>query len=146
MSKEVFIIDDLDRFVECTRVLIYQNFGSDTQQDILELSFDINNLDSAEVEELDSVLSQTECLAMAKDYVKTQQHKTRPDVRYLISNKDYMKMIECFNSRMVSNMLNNLVNKGILETAYDPECNDFIFWAKDDDSTNQSDDQKSETN
>lgn len=145
MSKEIFIIDDLDRFVECTRVLIYQNFGSDTKQEIMELSFDISDLDTAEIEELDSVLSQTECLAMAKDYLKVQKHKTKSEVRYLISNQDYMKMIECFNSRMVSNMLNNLVNKGILETAYDADCNDFIFWAKDDEQTNRSDNQKPET-
>lgn len=44
-------------------------------------------------------------------------------------------MIETFNSRMVSNMLNNLVNKGVLETAYDSESDDFIFWTKND--TNQ---------
>jgi hypothetical protein len=32
---------------------------------------------------------------------------------------------------MVSNMLNNLVNKGMIETGYDDETNDFIFWIKD---------------
>jgi hypothetical protein len=139
MAAEVFIIDDLDKFIECTRVLIYQNFGSDTRKDILETSFDINKLDAVELQELDSVLSQTECLLMAKDYIRSQQHKTNKTIRYLISNNEYMKMIECFNSRMVSNMLNNLVNKGVLETAYDAESNDFIFWTKNDDtkSTNQ---------
>jgi len=144
MSEEIFIIDDLEKFIECTRVLIYQNFGSDTHEDILQMSFDISKLDSAEVQELDSVLSQTECLVMSKEYIKIQQHKTKKSIRYLISNKDYMKMIECFNSRMVSNMLNNLVNKGVLETAYDVESNDFIFWAKDDNTT-ESTDQKPET-
>jgi hypothetical protein len=32
---------------------------------------------------------------------------------------------------MVSNILNSLVNKGLVETAYDAEANDFIFWVSD---------------
>ena len=32
---------------------------------------------------------------------------------------------------MVSNILNQLVNKGILESAYDEKSNDFIFWLKE---------------
>ena len=31
---------------------------------------------------------------------------------------------------MTSNILNGLVNKGIVETAYDDETNDFVFWIK----------------
>ena len=31
-----------------------------------------------------------------------------------------------------SKILNGLVNKGLVETAYDSESNDFIFWVKDD--------------
>jgi hypothetical protein len=32
---------------------------------------------------------------------------------------------------MVSNILNSLVNKGVLDSAYDDEQNDFIFWVKE---------------
>jgi hypothetical protein len=32
---------------------------------------------------------------------------------------------------MISNMLNNLVNKGVLDSGFDDESNDFIFWIKD---------------
>lgn len=33
---------------------------------------------------------------------------------------------------MVSNILNTLVNKGVLDSGYDSEKNDFIFWVKED--------------
>ena len=32
---------------------------------------------------------------------------------------------------MVSNMISNLVKKGLLESAFDEEKNDFVFWKKD---------------
>ena len=34
---------------------------------------------------------------------------------------------------MVSNILNQLVQKGLVESAFDTESNDFIFWVKDND-------------
>ena len=38
---------------------------------------------------------------------------------------------------MISNMLNTLVNKGLLETAYDNESNDFIFWVKNNETSQE---------
>ena len=35
------------------------------------------------------------------------------------------------NSRMISNLLNGLVSKGLVESSYDSELNDFVFWIKD---------------
>lgn len=134
-DNQVFIIDDLEKFIESTRVFVFQNFGSDTQKDIIDVTCDINSLESEEIDELNSILSQKECLIMAKDFLKVQYNKKKKQKRYISSTKNYMKMIEIFNSRMVSNMLNNLVNKGVLETAYDSESDDFIFWTKND--TNQ---------
>jgi hypothetical protein len=50
-----------------------------------------------------------------------------------------MEMIESFNSRMISNMLNHLVNRGLLETAYDADSNDFVFWIKDETENRETD-------
>jgi hypothetical protein len=44
---------------------------------------------------------------------------------------------------MVSNILNTLVNKGVLDSAFDTDQNDFIFWVKEDE--NNKKDQKPET-
>jgi hypothetical protein len=32
---------------------------------------------------------------------------------------------------MTSNLLNGLVNRGLVETAYDDEAEDFVFWVKE---------------
>jgi hypothetical protein len=41
---------------------------------------------------------------------------------------------------MISNILNSLVNKGVLDSAYDSDQNDFIFWVKEEE---EEDDTKS---
>jgi hypothetical protein len=33
---------------------------------------------------------------------------------------------------MVSNIISGLVQKGLVETAFDEEANDFVFWVKND--------------
>ena len=35
------------------------------------------------------------------------------------------------NQRMVSNIVRGLVKKGVVDSAFDSERNDFIFWVKD---------------
>jgi hypothetical protein len=37
---------------------------------------------------------------------------------------------------MVSNILTKLVSDGIIESAFDTEKNDFIFWVKEQDDQN----------
>jgi len=49
-----------------------------------------------------------------------------------MNNSMFLSIIESLNDRMVSNLLNSLVNRGLVETAYDAEENDFVFWVKDD--------------
>jgi hypothetical protein len=36
---------------------------------------------------------------------------------------------------MISNLLNTLVNKGLVETAFDEKSNDFVFWVKNENKT-----------
>jgi hypothetical protein len=42
-----------------------------------------------------------------------------------------MKIISAIGDRMTSNILNSLVNRGLVETAYDENADDFIFWVKE---------------
>lgn len=125
-KNEWYDIVDLEKFVEATRVLVFDAFGKQLNGNDENIIISISDLQKEDIEELDSILSQEECLLMAKDYIK----KTKRGCK--ISNKQYMAMIECFNGRMVSNMIHNLVNKGLLETAYDDKLNDFVFWVRDD--------------
>lgn len=134
-SNEVFIIDDLPKFIESTRVLVFNTFG-ETEEGIDELSFLLSELDKEEVGELNETLTQQECEIISKDFIRKETNKKTKKIRFTISTKKYMAMIESFNSRMISNMLNNMVNRDLLETAYDVDANDFVFWVKDSGNTN----------
>ena len=138
-KSEWFIVEDIEKFVESTRVLIFNSFGKTNETELDELSFLISDLPAEEVEELNSSLSQEECMIIAKDFIKKEQNKKTLSTRFIISNKLYMAMIESFNSRFISNMLNHLVNKGLLDTAYDADANDFIFWVKEENENRETD-------
>ena len=143
-EKETFIVDDLNKLVEATRVLVFDNFGKTNKEGEDELSFLMTDLGSDEIDELNDVLTQEECLIIAQNFLKPQVNKRTKQIRYIMTNTEFMEMVESFNSRMISNLLNSLVNKGVLETAYDEKCNDFIFWVKDEDG-NETDNQTPET-
>jgi Mg/Co/Ni transporter MgtE len=137
-NNEWFIIDDLERFVESSRVLIFDSFGKNDSTNIDELSIMLNDLPKDEIEELNKVLTQEECLVIAKSLMRLEKNKRTQEVRHIISSKKYMEMLESFNSRMVSNLLHHLVNKGVLDSAYDSDSDDFIFWVKDEDDKKQN--------
>ena len=59
---------------------------------------------------------------MSEDYI------TQKGMEYSINEEKYMDMIECFNQRLVSNMIQKLAQSGLLEIAFDDEKNDFVFW------------------
>lgn len=144
MSKkpEWFIIDDLDKLVESTRVLVFDQFNKTNEDMGDDITLFMNELSIEEVEELDQVLSQQECLSIAKSLVKVQTNRKTKKIRYVLNDKQYMEMIESFNSRMISNILHGLVKKGIVDSTYDPELNDFVFWLPDND---EKENQKPET-
>ena len=140
MSKsEWFIVDDIDKFVESTRVLVFNSFGKTNETELDDLSFLLADLPKNEIDELNNSLSQEECMIMAKDFLRKEYNKKTKNSRHIISNKKYMDMIESFNSRMISNMLNHLVNKGLLETGYDVDSNDFVFWIKEEPENRETD-------
>lgn len=140
MSKsEWFIVDDVNKFVESTRVLVFNSFGKTNETELDDLSFLLADLPNNEVDELNSSLSQEECMIISKEFIRQEYNKKTKDSRNIISNKKYMEMIESFNSRMISNMLNHLVNKGLLETAYDVDSNDFVFWIKEEKENRETD-------
>ena len=125
--EDSYIIKDFDAFIEATRVLVFNTF-SEQKNNVLD--HNISNLHEKEVDELDNVLSQSECILIAEDFITKQTNKKTKEKRYIITDSNYMSMVEAFNSRMVSNILSNLVNKGIIDSAYDEDKNDFVFWIK----------------
>lgn len=127
---QYYTITDIDKFVESTRVLVFDAFGKNEKSNADELTLMMNQLKDHEKEELETVLTQSEAMTIAQDFIKTKKNKRNESI-YIISEKKYMEMIESFNSRLVSNMLRNLTGMGILDSAYDSELNDFVFWVKE---------------
>lgn len=137
MSDEWFVIKNLEEFVNASRRLVFQSFGHKTE-DQLEIEDMISNISDKEQQELDSVLSYEESCSLIKPILKKQVNKKNKNVRYILSEDLYLSIIEALNDRLVSNILNGLVNKGLIETGFDDESNDFVFWIKDNDKQNET--------
>lgn len=126
-NKEWFVISDIDSFVDATRSLVYSNFGNQEN----EVNIDFQNISDLEQEELNTVLSFDESITIILNLVKKQRNKTTSDTRYVLDDDIFMEIVNQLHSRMTSNLLHNLVKKGLVESAFDETTNDFIFWLKD---------------
>jgi cell division septum initiation protein DivIVA len=126
-----FVIKNLEEFTDKARAIVYNNFG--TWDEETQVDQFIDSVKQSDKEDLDKVLSHSESIAIVKHKVKKQKHKKNKSIRYILDEKLFAEIIEDLNSRMVSNILNQLVQKGLVESAFDTESNDFIFWVKDND-------------
>lgn len=124
-----YVINDLEAFIDKTRAIVFNSFGKKSSAEFTEEDLDV--VDQNEKEELDRILSHDESLVIAKDLLRKQTHKTKLHKRYLVSDRIYYRFVSCLNERMIGNILNNLVNKGLVESGFDNETNDFVFWIKD---------------
>ena len=127
--SEWFIIKDLDEFTDKTRAIVYNNFGNwDNESNIDSI---IDSVKDSELEDFNNILSHQESIIIVKQIAKKQKNKKTNNIRYILNEKLFAKIVEDLNSRMVSNILNTLVKKGLVESAYDSESDDFIFWVKE---------------
>jgi hypothetical protein len=86
------------------------------------------------LEELNKVLTQQESMVIVKNLLKKQTNKHTNQIRYVLDEEIFLKIVEALNTRLVSNLLSSLVSKGLIESAYDHEINDFVFWCKEDET------------
>lgn len=128
--NEWFVINDLDEFAEKTRTIVYNNFGN-SEEESSEIDFMIDELAEDSKADLDRVLSHSESLLIIKNIVKKQVNKKTKDHRFILNDSLFAEIIQSLNDRMVSNILQGLVSKGLVESSYDSELNDFVFWVKD---------------
>lgn len=126
-----FVITDLDTFTYKARAIVFNNFGKSTEDQESDIDSIIDDVKEQDQEEFDKILSQNESLAIVKENVKIEKNKYTKKFRYVLDDIIFLHIIEKLNDRMVSNVLNSLVQKGLVESAFDTESNDFIFWIKD---------------
>ena len=131
-NDQWFFINDFDEFVDHSRSLVFKFFGDVNQIADDSMTASLYEMTKKEAEEMDETLSHDEAAAIVKNYAKKQVNRKTKEIRYCLTDKILQSIIEDLNSRMVSNILNVLVSKGALESAFDTDKNDFIFWVKED--------------
>jgi len=141
-NDQWFFINDFDDFVDHSRSLVFKFFGEANKIADDSMTSSISKMSKKEVSEMDETLTHHESAIIIKNHARKQINKKTKEVRYCLTDKLLQSIIEDMNNRMISNILNSLVNKGVLDSAYDSDQNDFIFWVKDDDETQNK---KSET-
>jgi hypothetical protein len=127
-DSEWFIVPDLLEFTDKARSIVYNNFGvwnNKTDMDIL-----IDDVAQNEKAEFDKVLSHQESLVIVKENLKRERNKITKKIRYILNDDIFAEIVYKLNDRMVSNIISGLVQKGLVETAFDEEANDFVFWVK----------------
>ena len=132
-SNRWYSINDIDLFVESSRVLVYSAFGQN-QTELDDININIASLDDEAKSELDRCLSQQECMIIIKDFLVLSKNGKVSK----ISEKKYKAFIDSLNARLVSNMLHKLSHDGLLESAFDEESNDFIFWVKENENKKEN--------
>lgn len=76
---------------------------------------------------LEKKLTIEETKSIASPILKQKQK----DGKTFITHKDFREILEELNKRIISNILVELTKEGVIESAFDNEQNDFIFWVKD---------------
>jgi len=132
-NDQWFFINDFDEFVDHSRSLVFKFFGTANEVADDSMTSSISKMSQKELTEMDETLTHDESAIIIKNHARKQINKKTKEVRYCLTDKLLQSIIEDMNNRMISNILNSLVNKGVLDSAYDSDKNDFIFWVKDDD-------------
>lgn len=132
MSKW-YVVSDMEEFTDKARSIVYSNFGNWDAEIVIENT----DLPPKSIEELDKILTYTESHTIIRSLCKKQRSKISQNIRYVIDSAIFTKILETLNGRMISNLLQSLVNKGFVETAFDDKSNDFIFWVKDNEKDTQ---------
>jgi hypothetical protein len=133
--SEWFVVNNIKEFTNKARSIVYKNFGSSDDKTDLDILMD--DIKKEEEAEFEKVLSYQESLVIVRQNVKKEINKKNKKIRYILDEEIFSNIIHMLNDRMVSNIINNLVNKGVIETGYDADINDFIFWIKDNDETTE---------
>lgn len=129
---EWYAISDLKDFINAVRNILYHNYGSNSQDTSISIELSVE-----EQKELDSILSYDESYAIVFPLLKQKHNKKNQTTEYKISDKIFTNILNALGDRMTSNLLNGLVNKGLVEAAYDSELDDFVFWVKDEHNTKE---------
>ena len=128
MKKKWLEIANVKKLIDFSRRIVYHNFDDEnehlTDKDFLE------KVDSIKVDdaEMDSLLPYNECKNIIKPFLV--RVVTKNEIYFKIEEDHYDVFLNQLSRRMISNIVKDLVSKGMVESAFDNEKNDFVFWIK----------------
>lgn len=138
-----YTITNLDEFTDGVRKIVFGAFGKPADLIDKTSAVLLSQLSEEEEAELETVLSHSEATIIVKSMIKKQIHNKTKKIRYVINDQIFNDIVEALNSRIVSNILSNLVQKGVIESAFDDEIGDFVFWISENtDLDNDNDNDK----
>lgn len=124
-KQRVYEVTDLEEFIKSLRSIILENFyeGEEKRKSIYEL----DELMRSKRESIDKKLTIQEAKSIIEPMLKVTK-SIKGEIEYTISHKNFKKTLDELNRRIISNILTELSSEGLLETGFDEEKNDFIFW------------------
>lgn len=132
-KKRIYEITDIDEFVKSLRSIILENFYEEEDKKIKLSEFD--SLMKSKRKKIEDKLTVQEVESIIKPMLKTVVNNIG-EIEYTISHKGFEKMLDELNKRIISNILVELSSEGLIETGFDEEKNDFIFWVSDAENKN----------
>jgi len=134
-NSEWYIVPNLSDFTYKARAMVYNNYGNwDENVELEQLMSDISE---QEKEDFEKMLSHQESLVIVKEKIKKERNKKTGKIRYVLNDEIFVEIVAKLNDRLTSNIMSSLVKKGLVETAFDEEKNDFVFWVADNEDKNK---------
>lgn len=125
-KQRVYEITNVEEFAESIRLIILENFYDNDKKLTKEIS-KFDELMKTKREKIQEKLTLQESKNIIKPILKTVINSVG-EKEYTVSHKNFKKILEELNRRIISNILMELVSEGLVETGFDEEKNDFIFW------------------
>lgn len=131
-NNEWLEVSNINKLVNFSRRLVYYNFDDEadslSDEDFLSK---VNKIKPEDKAEMDRLLPFDEAKTILISVCHKKRHKKTKVLKIYMKDSEYDEVLVQLNQRMVSNIVRGLVNKGVLDAAFDDEKNDFIFWVKD---------------
>lgn len=125
-KQKIYEVTDLDEFIKSLRSIVIENFYENEGKNTSKTS-KLEKLMNNKKEEIQYHLSIQEAQNIIKPMLKATINNIG-DTEYTVSHKGFKKILDELNKRIVSNILTELSSEGLIESGFDDEKNDFIFW------------------
>lgn len=128
----MYEITDDETFILTLRDSLIESYETQMQSSG-EIDKDLMKLVQEKNEDVECYFTIEEAKSIASPIIESikNRNKSIGINKNLISHKQFIKILHAFNQRIVSNILLELSKEGLIESGFDDEANDFIFWVKD---------------